>query len=790
MFSKKYWIFVVVSIVIPASASGQDDDMVGWIRGACPAKPEIADIQKIHVVVRRAIERHLREEELRTTLSIAEVFMDCLRRGEFPEMEEEKSRLMMLLCHIPVIIFEKEGRVDEELARKAFERCPQPPTDIPEENTKEWIREFHRYALTLAAVFSPAEVYTRLLPYLGALGVTLKPNLRVPDTDSPGQQVDSTLQMILLYALIGSGNLDALIESGGGEIAVCNNFLLWIYGVMPILDNESSAIVVLRHMLSKVSLADLMRTMEEARTRFKKYDNCIIPKVVATIALSSRPPELVDQDMALQEAIVPFVAEADLLPKNYKPATQIRIIEKLLNQVSDASKTRWLCMLADMKLEEKDLIGARKSFEEVASRPEGRSCGYFGIVRTTLEDAQPSEDSLQKALKDYLAFEPSASDLTWLMRNIQKDSIRLELVKALLSLCNKKKCFSGFWDLIMIVVQEWPGSEAANEALKALMKGYSKKAPSFYMIASQHFAERKNIDEAKKAIDEAFKRRKKNMQFFYLFDHVWMERLISRGHYEIVDYVIEKAERIGLLNIEVICRIAEMLVQADESSRASALLKKVERMKIYKKSEWIMLANTYVIIDELDKAEAALARVGPQAKWGAECWMTKGHIESAAKRFREAVVAFSKAIDAIDEMPNRCNPYFFRGLVRLLMGEPEQAEKDFYECIEMHEITPSTLGGIGYALFDQSRYEDAEESFRKALEMDAGNPDNIVGLAMVLLRRGKTEEAIDMFKKAIEKEPYVAKGYEAMERKGYVYSDIEKKAWDELVEKALQRTEK
>ncbi|NOZ01159.1 MAG: tetratricopeptide repeat protein, partial [Deltaproteobacteria bacterium] len=152
-------------------------------------------------------------------------------------------------------------------------------------------------------------------------------------------------------------------------------------------------------------------------------------------------------------------------------------------------------------------------------------------------------------------------------------------------------------------------------------------------------------------------------------------------------------------------------------------------------------------------------------------------------RYRDAAVAYGKAAD---QARGECEPLFYRGLVRLLMGDPQGAEQDFNRCLELGDKSHQVYGGLGYARFDQSRFEDAVAAFKKALGINPGTADNHIGMALALFRLGRNDESRAAFEKAVKLEPSMKSGYQEAEKKGYIYSEVEKKAWEDMLS-AFQR---
>ena len=254
--------------------------------------------------------------------------------------------------------------------------------------------------------------------------------------------------------------------------------------------------------------------------------------------------------------------------------------------------------------------------------------------------------------------------------------------------------------------------------------------------------------------------------------------LAEKKHYGMLDDVLKMAQAKGVVSIITLANVAAMIGEVGERTRATKLLMMAEVMGPSKKQEWQAIADAYARMDNVAKATIALSHVGPQEDWDFAAWMTRGRIDMSHKHYREAVVAYGRASELDRE---DSSPLYFRGLVQLLLGDTDGARADFESCIKLGDQSSQVLGGLGYALFDLARYEEAEERFRLAIKKNEKMADNHLGLALTLFRMGRMDDAKSAHVRAIAEDSVMGRGLKAAEVKGYVYSEVEKKAWEDFL---------
>ncbi len=131
-------------------------------------------------------------------------------------------------------------------------------------------------------------------------------------------------------------------------------------------------------------------------------------------------------------------------------------------------------------------------------------------------------------------------------------------------------------------------------------------------------------------------------------------------------------------------------------------------------------------------------------------WFEKGVALGKAGNYKEAIEAFTKAIE-ID--PNNATAYRNRGLAYKSLGNNEQAIQDYDKAIELNPQYLDAYISRGIAYCTLSNFEQGRRDFNMAIKLnpkDAGAYNNR-GIAYKSL--GNYAEAIQDYSKAIELNP-------------------------------------
>lgn len=523
---------------------------------------------------------------------------------------------------------------------------------------------------------------------------------------------------------------------------------------------------------------------------------CVVPQVVASLVLASLDGETLDRAVAEGRATdLALLVSATSLPVGLPGSADSRfqVLRLVAERASgDEDRGRWLCALGDAALAAGRIADAVAAFGSAVSLREGpgRACGARGRLRALIADPTADPDRIAAAARAFLETGPDASDVYGILAEAPDPRGRAAAIRAL---CDAGRVSRGepvegpglveaVLEALIKVVDSDPGSEAARLALDAVGRagGPARREDRVIwgLVSGRHHVVSRQEREANRVLKEAFSLAGPDMQGAREGTAALLRWLAANDHVRVLDRAVALARAARLVETSVLAEVGAIRGERGDRGRAKALLRQAILARPSGTGDWLTIADAYARMDEPTLASAALDKAGPETSWDRRHHMVRGRIEMDRRRYREAAAAYTRASDL---SRGDCEPLFFRGLVRLLLGDAEGAAQDFERCMMLGNDSPQVLGGLAYAHFDLSAWDRAERTFRDALAKDEKTADNHVGLAMTLFRQGRVAEARRSFERAVELEPAMGKGYAEAEKKGYVYTAIEKKAWTEMV---------
>jgi tetratricopeptide (TPR) repeat protein len=119
-------------------------------------------------------------------------------------------------------------------------------------------------------------------------------------------------------------------------------------------------------------------------------------------------------------------------------------------------------------------------------------------------------------------------------------------------------------------------------------------------------------------------------------------------------------------------------------------------------------------------------------------WRQKPNYERAALALREA----------IERDPNNYLPYLTLANLRLTMGQPEAAERDFREVLELNPNAVQARGSLARTLMRQGQLREAGAEFEKLKEERSANYQDLYDLGRIQARTGEAQEGVKNIKRA------------------------------------------
>jgi predicted O-linked N-acetylglucosamine transferase (SPINDLY family) len=132
------------------------------------------------------------------------------------------------------------------------------------------------------------------------------------------------------------------------------------------------------------------------------------------------------------------------------------------------------------------------------------------------------------------------------------------------------------------------------------------------------------------------------------------------------------------------------------------------------------LGLTLEAVGQSERAEASFREVLAREPQHADALANLANLLKARKRYREAVLAYEKAIHVRRDFPVRF--WISRGVALGELGALADAEASFREAARIDPDQASTQIDIGSLCIVQGKFDEAESPLTRALELDPGNP--------------------------------------------------------------------
>jgi|GEM_PF-5916489 len=805
MQRKRYQTYVLMAAFACVSSVTSAQEDAQWVTRSCPREANISDLASFDQMVSKAIMSALRASDYRTAFRYAVDFKTCLTGLGEAVSTIFSGRLEVLdrvICAAPLGVFEVEQRIDPDLGKIAVSMCPKPPISPPKgkEQREQWKDEVLRYLVLQASVGDLPFVRREALAYIDkqAIKQLVEVSKERGEGEAGKQKAESEggepaldddirqlLSQALILAVVASsalGDFADIVKLFPDEDALCTLDLLkmWILmhaSVMAQKQPASALSLAIKRMVTTASLSDMVNTVKEVSEKYGS--KCVLVSAAATLALTSFGDEGIDR--AVQEGQVNQIAyllsKADVPMVFGSAASREKVFVAVADESEGHAKVEAICQAGKAAAEDKRYEDALVHFQRALAIEGNALCALAGKILALLALKQ----NIGSTVTQFLKAKPSADDIQALLGSCSDEEQLTQLAQAIYK-ANMRIQDDNATRALIGLMDAKPGSKAADavtgtvERLKATFPKDEKAIAN--LIAFRHHALMKREKKARLALTRAFLGVREPSEHLKEVSVRLAMYLLHNRHFSALKDFLGVAVRKKVFAIQTLAEIAKDLALLGERSTAKGLVARIEREGLQGKEVILAVAEAYSHLDMGEKALKIFEKIGPEGTWDHRTYFVKGRIEMGLKRYREAHAAFTKAY----QLGNEIDAIYFRGLTRLLMGDAEGAEQDFSKCIEMGFKTDAVLGGLAYAYFDGQKYEEAERTFREAIRLQEQSPDNYIGLALSLFRLNRLEEAKEAFDRACAYEKAMKMGYKEAEKKGFVYSDIEKKAWDEMLQ--------
>ncbi len=173
---------------------------------------------------------------------------------------------------------------------------------------------------------------------------------------------------------------------------------------------------------------------------------------------------------------------------------------------------------------------------------------------------------------------------------------------------------------------------------------------------------------------------------------------------------------------------------------------------------WLGRMRMALDIDAQGKTEEAVAQLNQMAAEKpdrVDALITLGDIFRAHEQYKEAVDAYTRALDRIPKLEERHWAILYaRGIVNERSGHWPQAEADFLKALDLRPDQPYVLNYLAYSWVEQGVHLDkARKMLERAVELRPNDGFIVDSLGWILLSMGEKTEAVSKLEQAVELEP-------------------------------------
>lgn len=171
-------------------------------------------------------------------------------------------------------------------------------------------------------------------------------------------------------------------------------------------------------------------------------------------------------------------------------------------------------------------------------------------------------------------------------------------------------------------------------------------------------------------------------------------------------------------NYEVLVKLGNCHLERGEDAQAESLLVRASGVRPGSKGALIALTKLCVKRKEMERANRLLSSVA-EMEMDAEVFYVRGNIRTALKRYDDAIVDFTKAIDkgSIDD----ADAYFMRGSLYHIQGKFANSISDFNDAIRLRPDFAAAFEERGRAKVEAGRIEEGHADILSAKQLRSKN---------------------------------------------------------------------
>jgi len=197
--------------------------------------------------------------------------------------------------------------------------------------------------------------------------------------------------------------------------------------------------------------------------------------------------------------------------------------------------------------------------------------------------------------------------------------------------------------------------------------------------------------------------------------------------------------------------LADLYSDLKQSEKSVATYERVPMNAPLRRNAEIELGGALDALDRTDEAVAHLKKIIAKNPKDLDAIISLGGVFQGRKRFAEAAVTFTQALDVIGE-PKKANwsTFYYRGIAFERTKQWPKAELDFKKALELYPDQPSVLNYLGYSWIDQGVHlEDGMAMIKKAVEQRPDDGYIVDSLGWAHFKIGQYDQAVTQLERAV-----------------------------------------
>lgn len=201
--------------------------------------------------------------------------------------------------------------------------------------------------------------------------------------------------------------------------------------------------------------------------------------------------------------------------------------------------------------------------------------------------------------------------------------------------------------------------------------------------------------------------------------------------------------------------IALQFEHLDHFERAIEYYKKIEKTDLFYLDSQLQIAYNYNLNGDLEKAKKLLYKISEDYPDRHEALITLADILHNKKKYDEAEVLYTKALERIGTPTKRHWPIFYaRAIGYERVNLWEKAEADFLRALELHPNQPDVLNYLGYSWITRGEnIERAKAMIDISVRKRPYDAHIIDSLGWSHYALGEYEQAVEHLEKALSMTP-------------------------------------